>query len=114
MYRSDELKPEPRRLDRVWTTLFLLGAGVGGRVSELLGVRRSDLERQRPHQAPIRFTHQVDRRGRRVELKARPPCPFRAASRSASSGTRRALLTGPRACVFGPGGLSQRNVLRDL
>jgi integrase len=83
IYRSDELSQVLTASTEPWRTFFLLAAVVGGRVSERLGLRWFDRDLGDLDHATVRFTHQVDRQGRRVELKteeARPPCPFRAAS----------------------------------
>jgi integrase len=104
-----------------WRTLFRLAGIVGGRESELLGLWWEDLELSDLNRATIRFGHQVDRQGRRVELKtdeskAVLPLP-RSAAVMLLKHRERSASTGPRAYVFATKTgrpLGQRNVLRAL
>ena len=104
-----------------WRTLFRLASVVGGRESELLGLWWQDLELSDLDAATIRFTHQVDRKGARVELKtdeskAVLPLP-RSTAAMLLEHRARSTHTGPRAFVFATASgrpLGQRNVLRAL
>ena len=104
-----------------WRTLFRLAGIVGGRESELLGLWWEDFHLRDLNRATIRFGHQVDRQGRRVELKtdeskAVLPLP-RSAAVMLLEHQARSPSTGPRAYVFATKTgrpLGQRNVLRAL
>ena len=104
-----------------WRTLFRLAGIVGGRESELLGLWWEGLHLRDLNRATIRFGHQVDRQGRRVELKtdeskAVLPLP-RSAAVMLLEHQARSPSTGPLAYVFATKTgrpLGQRNVLRAL
>src|SRR4051812_32080761 len=121
IYSSDELSQVLAVSAEPWTTLLVIAAVVGGRVSELLGLRWGDLDLTNLDQAPVRFTHQVDRQGRSVELKteeskATLPLP-RGVAEILKEHRIRSAHAGPRAFVFSTRTgrpLSQRNVLRAL
>jgi integrase len=98
-------------------------AGVlAGRQSELLGLWWENLDLCDPDAATIRFTHQVDRRGRRVPLKteeskATLPLPRSAALMLLEHRARTRAPTGPGSYVFGTRTgrpVNQRDVLRAL
>ena len=121
IYQADELAETIAAADEPWRTLLRLAGVVGPRESELLGLWWSDLDLADVDGATIRFTHQVDRQGRRVELKtdeskAMLPLP-RATARMLFEHKARSLHTGARAFVFATRSgrpLGQRNVLRAL
>lgn len=69
IYRGDELAQTLAASSEPWATLFRLAGVVGGRESELLGLWWENVDLRDVNAATIRFTHQVDRQGRRVELK---------------------------------------------
>lgn len=104
-----------------WKTLFRLASIVGARESELLGLIWADLDLRDPESATIRFTHQADRQGNRVELKTQQskavlPLPS-AAVLMLLEHRARSPYTGPRSFVFCTHtgkALGQRNVLRAL
>jgi integrase len=104
-----------------WTTLFRSASIVGGRESELLALWWDDLELSDLDAATIRFSHQVDRKGERVELKteeskATLPLP-RSAALMLLEHKARSSHTGPRSFVFPTSSgraLGQRNTLRAL
>jgi integrase len=91
------------------------------RANPLLGLWWRDVDLTHPAAATLRFTHQVDRSGERVELKTEEakavlPLP-RAAALMLLEHKARSSYTGPRAFVFSTSSgrpLSQRNVLRAL
>jgi integrase len=79
------------------TAIFRLAHDVGGRESELLGLWWENLDLRDPATATIRFTHQVDRGGTRVELKTDESKATLPLARATAS-TR--APTGPRSFVF--------------
>lgn len=121
IYEGDELQQVLAATWEPWRTLFRLANFVGGRESELLGLWWEDLFLSDLDRATIRFGHQVDRQGRRVELKtdeskAVLPLPRSAAVMMLEHKTR-SPRSGPRAYVFATKTgrpLGQRNVVRAL
>lgn len=121
IYTDAELSQVLAASTEPWTTLFRLASIVGARESELLGLHWSDVELSDTDAATIRFTHQADRSGRRVELKTEEakavlPLP-RSAATMLLEHKARSSHTGPRAFVFATRTgrpLGQRNVLRAL
>lgn len=104
-----------------WLTLFRLADVVGGRESELLGLWWENLDLSDLATATIRFTHQVDRQGRRVPLKTEESKATLPLPRAAAWMLRKHKLasqhSGPRAFVFSTRtgrAISQRDVLRAL
>jgi integrase len=122
IYRGDELVQTLAASAEPWRTLFRLAGVVGGRESELLGLWWENLDLRDVEAATIRFTHQADRKGRRVELKteeskATLPLPRSTALMLLEHKARTPAPTGSRAFVFATRTgrpLSQRNVLRAL
>jgi integrase len=121
IYHGDELAQTLAASTEPWTTLFRLASIVGGRVSELLGLHWADLDLSDLDGATIRFTHQADRSGERVELKtdeAKAVLPLpRSAALMLLEHKARSSHTGPRSFVFATASdrpLGQRNVLRAL
>ena len=121
VYEDDELVQTLTASTEPWTTLFRLASIVGGRESELLGLWWADLDLTDLSAATIRFTHQVDRQGQRVELKtdeAKAVLPLpRTAALMLLEHRARSSHTGPRSFVFATKtgrAVSQRNVLRAL
>lgn len=121
IYQGDELTQTLRAAHAPYRTLFALAAVTGGRLSELLGLTWADVTLDDINLAEVRFEHQVDRAGQRVELKTeesrrtveipRQLAAMLAAHKLASTDTR------PDAFVFATRSgraLSQRNVLRAL
>src|SRR4051794_22429055 len=121
VFLFDELAQTLAASVEPWTTLFRLASIVGARESELLGLWWRDVDLTDAAAATLRFTHQVDRSGERVELKTEEakavlPLP-RAAALMLLEHKARSSYTGPRAFVFSTSSgrpLSQRNVLRAL
>jgi integrase len=121
IYERDELAQTIAAAGEPWATLFRLASVVGARESELLGLWWDDLDLADLDLATVRFTHQVDRRGVRVQLKtdeskAVLPLP-RSTAAMLLEHKARSLHTGPRAFVFATRTgrpLGQRNVLRAL
>jgi integrase len=121
IYTQAELEQVLAAAWEPWRTLFRLAGIVGGRESELLGLWWEDLELSDLNRATIRFGPQVDRQGRRVELKtdeskAVMPLP-RSAELMLLEHRARSAHTGPRGYVFATKTgrpLGQRNVLRAL
>jgi integrase len=121
IYLGSELAGTLAASTEPWRTLFRLASIVGGRESELLGLWWRDIDLSNPDAATLRFTHQVDRAGRRVELKTEEakavlPLP-RAGALMLLEHKARTSHTGPRSFVFASSSgraLSQRNVLRAL
>jgi integrase len=105
-----------------WATLFKLANVEAARESELLGLWWENLDLSDLDAATISFTHQVDRRGVRVELKTEEskavlPLPRSAAAMMLEHRARTAAPTGPHSFVFATRTgrpLGQRNVLRVL
>jgi integrase len=122
IYGVDELAQTLAASSEPWMTLFRLAGVVGGRESELLGLWWENLDLSDVDAATIRFTHQVDRKGRRVELKteeskATLPLPRSTALMLLEHKARTPAPKGPRAFVFGTRSgapIGQRNVLRAL
>jgi integrase len=121
IYSPAELASTLAASEQPWRTLFRLAAVVGGRESELLGLRWENVDLSDLDAATIRFTHQVDRKGERVALKteeskATLPLP-RSAALMLAEHKAASLHSGPRAFVFATRSgrpLGQRNVLRAL
>ncbi|MGH2944834.1 MAG: tyrosine-type recombinase/integrase [Solirubrobacteraceae bacterium] len=122
VYQGDELAETLAATTEPWRTLFRLAGIVGGRESELLGLWWENVDLRDLDGATIRFTHQVDRKGRRVELKteeskARLPLPRSTARMLLEHKARTPAPTSPTSFVFGTRTgrpLGQRNVLRAL
>jgi integrase len=122
IYRADELAQTLAASREPWATVFRLAGVVAARQSELLGLWWEDLDVRDADAATIRFTHQVDRQGRRVELKteeskATLPLPRSAAVMLVEHKARTRAPTGPRCYVFGTRTgrpVNQRDVLRAL
>jgi integrase len=122
IYEGDELARTLAASWEPWTTIFRLAHDVGGRESELLGLWWEDLDLRDPSTATIRFTHQLDRGGERVELKteeskATLPLPRATVRLLLEHKARTRAPTGPRSFVFATRDgkpLSQRNLLRVL
>lgn len=121
IYTPDELMQVIAASAEPWTTLFRLACVVGARESELLGLFWEDLDLDSAHDACIRFSHQVDRRGERAPLKtdegkATLPLP-RSTALMLLEHKARSTYTGAKSFVFSSRtgrALSQRNVLRAL
>ena len=121
IYTRDELAQTLVASTEPWATLFRLASVVGGRESELLAIWWSELDLSDLDAASIAFSHQVDRKGRRVELKteeskAMLPLPRSTAVMLLEHKARSAHV-GPQAFVFSTASgrpLGQRNVLRAL
>jgi integrase len=76
----EELEQTIAATTKPWRTLFRLADVLGGRESEILGLWWENLDLRDLDSATIRFTHQVDRRGRGYRsrpTKARPRCRCR-------------------------------------
>jgi integrase len=122
IYQGDELAQTLAASWEPWTTIFRLAHDVGGRESELLGLWWENLDLRDVRTATIRFTHQLDRRGNRVELKtdeskATLPLPRATALMLLEHKARTRAPTGPRSYVFATRNgkpLGQRNLLRVL
>jgi integrase len=121
IYSGDELAQTFAAAAEPWATLFRLASIVGARESELLGLWWNDLDLADLGAGTIRFTHQVDRSGARVELKTEEAKAILPLPRSAAfmllEHKARSTHTGPRSFVFATNSgrpLSQRNVLRAL
>jgi integrase len=122
VFERDELAQTLAATTEPWRTLFRLAGIVGGRESELLGLWWENLDLRDVDRATIRFTHQVDRKGRRVELKteeskATLPLPRSTARMLLEHKARTLAPTTSRSFVFGTRTgrpLGQRNVLRAL
>jgi hypothetical protein len=122
IYRGDELVQTLAASREPWTTVFRLAGVVAGRQSELLGLWWENLDLCDPEAATIRFTHQVDRTGRRVPLKteeskATLPLPRPAAVMLLEHRARTRAPTGAHSYVFGTRTgrpVNQRDVLRAL
>ncbi len=121
IYTDDELAQVLAACTEPWNTLFQVGDMMGGRISELLGLWWEDVNLEDLDAATIAFSHQVTRKGVRVELKtdeskAKLPLP-RAAALLLLKHKARSSHAGPRAFVFAARSgraMSQRNVLRAL
>jgi integrase len=121
IYTPDEFAQVVAASPEPWGTLFRLASVVGARESELLGLQWSDLTLSDIDVATIRFCHQVDRAGRRVELKTEEsravlPLP-RSVALMMLEHKARSEHSGPRSYVFATASgrpLGQRNVLRAL
>lgn len=121
IYERDELAEVLAASAEPWATLFRLAGVVGGRESELLALWWSELDLSDLDAATITFSHQVDRKGRRVELKtdeskATLPLP-RATALMMLKHKSRSSHVGCQAFVFSTRTgrpLGQRNVLRAL
>lgn len=121
IFHGDELVQVIAASTEPWTTLFRLASVVGARESELLGLAWADLDLDDVGAASVRFTHQLDRAGRRVALKteeskATLPLP-RSGAAMMLEHKARSLHAGRGAFVFATRSgrpLGQRNVLRAL
>jgi integrase len=117
----EELEQTIAATNEPWRTLFRLADIVGGRESELLGLWWENLDLRDLGAATIRFSHQVDRSGRRVPLKtdeskATLPLP-NAAAVMLLEHRDRSLHTSRRSFVFVTRtgkAISQRDLLRAL
>jgi integrase len=122
IYSRDELAQTLAASTEPWRTVFRLAGVVAGRQSELLGLWWEDVDLRDLDAATIRFTFQVDRKGRRVELKteeskATLPLPRSVAVMLLEHKARTRAPTGPRSYVFGTRTgrpINQREVLRAL
>jgi integrase len=122
IYRGDELVQILAASTEPWTTVFRLAGVVAGRQSEVLGLWWENLDLRDSDAATVHFTHQVDRQGRRVELKteeskATLPLPRSAAVMLLEHKARTRAPTGPRSYVFGTRTgrpVNQRDALRAL
>jgi integrase len=122
IYEGDELAQTVAASWEPWATIFWLAHDVGGRESELLGLWWENLDLHDVDRAAIRFTHQLDREGDRVELKtdeskATLPLPRATARMLLEHKARTRAPTGPRSFVFATRdgkALGQRNLLRTL
>jgi integrase len=122
IYTRDELAQTLAASTEPWTTVFRLAGVVAGRQSELLGLWWENLDLRDLDAATVRFTYQVDRKGRRAELKteeskATLPLPRSAAVMLLEHKARTRAPTGPRSYVFGTRTgrpINQREVLRAL
>jgi integrase len=122
IYEGDELAQTLAASWEPWTTIFRLADDVGGRESELLGLWWENLDLSDPSTATIRFTHQLERGGERVELKteeskATLPLPRASVRMLLEHKARTRAPTGPQSFVFATRDgkpLSQRNLLRVL
>lgn len=104
--------------------VFALAATVGSRISETLGLTEDNMDLADLDAASISFTHQVDRKGRRVPLKTKAAKRTIEVPRSLAVLLAKHLLTtsdrrrgdGPRFVFASKSGrpLSQRNVSREL
>jgi integrase len=105
--------------------VFALGATVGSRIGETLGLAEDNLDLADLDEAAITFTHQVDRKGRRVPLKTEAaertveiPRQFAVmlAEHLLTTSDRRGRNGEPRYifCTATGRPLSQRNVAREL
>jgi integrase len=122
IYTEDELAQTLVASWEPWTTIFRLAHDVGGRESELLGLWWENLELRDAGRATIRFTHQLDRDGERVELKtdeskATLPLPRASVQMLLEHKARTRAPTTPRSYVFATRDgkpLGQRNLMRVL
>jgi integrase len=122
IYEGDELAQTLAASWEPWTTIFRLAHDVGGRESELLGLWWENLDLHDPSTATIRFTHQLDRAGERVELKtdeskATLPLPRATVRMLLEHKARTRAPTGQRSYVFATRDgkpLGQRNLMRAL
>lgn len=122
IYEGDELAQPLAASWEPWTTIFRLAHDIGGRESELLALWWENLELRDPSTATIRFTHQLERGGERVELKteeskATLPLPRATVRTLLEHKARTRAPTGPRSFVFATRDgkpLGQRNLLRVL
>jgi integrase len=122
IYTEDELAQTLAASWEPWTTIFRLAHDVGGRESELLGLWWENLDLRDPSTATIRFTHQLDRDGERVELKtdeskATLPLPRASVRMLLEHKARTRAPTTPRSYVFATrdgNPLGQRNLMRVL
>ena len=122
IYEGDELAQTLAASTEAWRTIFRLAHDVGARESELLGLWWENLDLRDPSTATIRFTHQLDRAGERVELKteeskATLPLPRATARMLLEHKARTPAPTGLQSFVFATrdgNPLGQRNVLRAL
>jgi integrase len=122
IYSADELAQTLAASLEPWRTLFRLASVCAGRESELLGLWWEDLGLDDQAAATIRFGHQVDHAGERVELKtdeskAILPLPRAAARMLLEHKARTPAPTGPRSYVFATRTgrpLGYRNVMRAL
>ena len=122
IYTDSELAQVIAAATEPWKTLFRLASVVGARESELLGLWWEDLGLADLDRATIRFRFQVDRDGKRVELKteeskATLPLPRSTALMLLKHKARTPAPTTPKSYVFSTRigrPIHQRNVLRAL
>src|SRR5215217_5848976 len=122
IYSGEELTQTLAASTEPWTTLFRLAGVVAARESELLGLWWENLDLRDLDAATIRFTHHVDRKGRRVELKteeskATLPLPRSTGLMLLEHKARTRAPTGQQAFVFGTRtgrAVNQRGVLHAL
>src|SRR3954470_211883 len=122
IFEGDELAQTLAASWEPWTTIFRLADDVGGRESELLGLWWENLELRDPSTATIRFSHQIDRGGERVELKtdeskATLPLPRASVRMLLEHKARTRAPTTLRSYVFATRDgkpLGQRNLMRVL
>jgi len=122
IYEGDELAQVLAASWEPWTTILQLAHDVGGRESELLGLWWENLDLRDPAMATIRFTHQLDRSGERVELKteeskATLPLPRATVRLLLAHKAHTKSPTGARSYVFATrdgNPMSQRNLMRVL
>jgi site-specific recombinase XerD len=105
--------------------VFATGGTVGSRISETLGLDEDNLDLADLDEASIRFTHQIDRKGRRVPLKTKAAkrtveiprqLAVMLAKHLLATADRRGRNGEPRYvfCTASGKPLSQRNVSREL
>ena len=122
IYTEDELAQTLAASWEPWTTILRLAHDVGGRESEILGLWWENVDLGDPDRATIRFTHQLDRDGERVELKteeskATLPLPRASVRTLLAHKARTRAPTTPHSYVFGTRDgkpLGQRNLMRAL
>lgn len=125
MFSGAELEATLRAAVGQNRVIFATGGTAGSRISETLGLIEEDLDLADLDQASITFTHQVNRKGRRVPLKTKASTrtveiprqlAVMLAAHLAATSDRRGLNGEPRYvfCTATGRPLSQRNVAREL
>lgn len=105
--------------------IFSVGGTVGSRISETLGLAEDNLDLADLDNASITFTHQIDKRGRRVKLKTKSAertieiprsLAVMLAQHLMTTSDRRGIDGNPRLvfCTKTGRALSRRNVSREL
>jgi integrase len=105
--------------------IFSTGGTVGSRISETLGLAEDNLDLADLDNASITFTHQIDKRGKRVRLKSKSSertieiprdLAVMLAEHLLATSDRRGLNGNPRLvfCTKTGRALSRRNVSREL